>query len=128
VQERILHIELMNRSGAGDSQGEDGADRGRLDHRAEGLIVVDTRSLGEAVKNLASLVPFQGAVEIELVLKNPLASDDVGANGARDKIPSVVDDQGSKFFFHGAANLDRRGRHGWRRAPVTRSTPKWPIG
>jgi hypothetical protein len=95
----------MNRPGAGDGQGEDGVNRGRLDHRAEGLIVVDVGSLGEAAKNPASLVPFQGAVGIELVLENPLASDDVGVNGARDKISGVVGDQGSKFFFHGTAPI-----------------------
>jgi hypothetical protein len=95
----------MNRPGAGDSQGVDGADRGQLDHRAEGLIVVDAGSLGEATKNPASLVSFRGAVGIELVLENPLADDDVGANGVRDKIPGVVGDQGNKFFFHGAAPI-----------------------
>jgi hypothetical protein len=95
----------MNRPGAGDGQREDGADCGRLDHRAEGLIVVDAGSLGEAAKNPASLVPFQGAVGIELVLENSLVGDDVGANGARDKIPSVVGDQGSKFFFHGTVPI-----------------------
>jgi hypothetical protein len=105
VQECILHIELINRPGAEDNHGEDSEDRGRLDHRAEGLIVVDVGSLGEAVKNPASLVPFQGAVRIELVLENPLASDDVGANGARDKILGVVGDQGSKFFFHGTTPI-----------------------
>jgi hypothetical protein len=105
VQERILHIELMNRPGVGDSQGEDSADHGRLDHRAEGLIVVNAGSLGEAAKNPASLVSFQGAVGIELVLENPLVGDDVGANGARDKILGVVGDQGSKFFFHGATPI-----------------------
>jgi hypothetical protein len=70
-------------------------------HRAEDLIIVDVGSLGEAAKNSSSLVPFQGAIGIELVLANPLVDYDVGANGARDKIPGVVDDQGSKFFFHG---------------------------
>jgi hypothetical protein len=39
------------------------------------------------------------------VLENLLASDDVGANGARDKIPDVVGDQGSKFFFYGVAPI-----------------------
>jgi hypothetical protein len=108
VQERILHIELMNRPGVRDSQRKDGADRDRLDHWAEGLIVVDAESLGEVAKNLASLIPFQRAVRIELVLENPLASDDVGANGARDKIPDVVGDQGNKFFLSWrGANLDR---------------------
>jgi hypothetical protein len=95
----------MNQPRAGDGQGEDGADCGRLDHRAEGLIIVDAGSLGEAAKNPVSLVPFQGVVGIKLVLENPLAGDDVGANGARDKILGVVGDRGSKFFFHGTAPI-----------------------
>jgi hypothetical protein len=101
VQERILHIEPVNRPGEGDDQGEHGADRGRLDHQAKGLIVVDVESLGEATKNLASLVPVQGAIEIELVLENPLTGDDVGANWTPEKILGFVGDQGSKLFFHG---------------------------
>jgi hypothetical protein len=85
----------------GYGQGEHGVDRGRLDHWTKGLIVVDAGSLGEAPKNTTRLVPFQRTVRIELVLENPLVVDDVGANGVRDKIRSVVGDQCSKFFFHG---------------------------
>lgn len=81
MQERILHIKLVNRPGVGDGQGEHGMNRARLDHWAEGLIVVGAGSLGETAKNPASLVPVQGAIRIELVLENSLASDDVGANG-----------------------------------------------
>jgi hypothetical protein len=81
MQEHILHIELMNGPGAGDSQEEHGADHGRLDHRAKGLIVVNAGSLGEAAKDLGSLVPFQIAVRVQLVLQNPFAGVDVGANG-----------------------------------------------
>jgi hypothetical protein len=92
MQELILHIELMNRPGAGDGQGEHGVDHGRHDYRAECLIVVDTGSLGEAAKNPTSLVPFLGDIRIEFVLENPLVGDDVGANGAMDKIPGVVGD------------------------------------
>jgi hypothetical protein len=103
VQEHILHIKLMNRSGAGDDQGEHCANCGRLDHRAEYLIVVDDGSLGEAVKDPASLVEFQRAVGVELVLENSFAGDNIGANAASDKIPCVVDDQSNKLFFHGTA-------------------------
>jgi hypothetical protein len=95
----------VNRPGAGDGQGEHGMDHGQLDHRAEGLIVVDDRSLGNVVKNPVSFVPVQAAVGIELVHENPLASDDIEANGRRDKIPSVVGDQGSKLFFHGMTTV-----------------------
>jgi hypothetical protein len=80
-------------------------DRDRLDHQAEGLIVINAGSLDEATKNPASIVPVHGAIRIELVLHNPLAGDDVGANGARDKISGVVGDQGSKLFFHGIAPI-----------------------
>jgi hypothetical protein len=61
----------MNQPGAGDGMGEHGADRGRLDHRAEGIIIVDAGSLGEAMKDPASLVPLQRAIGVELVYKNP---------------------------------------------------------
>jgi hypothetical protein len=39
---------------------------------------------------------------VELVLEDKFSDEDVGANGVRDKIPGVVGDQDSKFFFHGA--------------------------
>jgi hypothetical protein len=71
MHERVLHIKLMNRLGAGDRQGEHGANLGQLDHRAEGLIVVDTGSLGEAVKDPTSFVPLQRVIGVELVLENP---------------------------------------------------------
>jgi hypothetical protein len=53
--------------------------------------------------------------------ENPFASDNVGANGARDKIPGVVDDQGSKFLFHGATpvQIDE--------ALAISLMPKWPT-
>jgi hypothetical protein len=116
MQERILHIELMNWPGVGDDQGEHGVNRGRLNHWTEGLIIVDAKSLGEVVKNRMSLVPVQGTVGIELVLEIPLVGDDIGANRARDKILGVVGDQGSKLVFHGAplvwigkGSIDRGG-------------------
>jgi hypothetical protein len=76
---------------------------GRLDHQDESLIIVDDGSLGEAVKDPTSHVPFQRAIGVKLVLENPFAGDDVGANGVRDKILCAVGDQGSKLFFHGMA-------------------------
>jgi hypothetical protein len=60
----------------------------------------------------ARLVPFQRAIRVELELEDPFVSDDISANGARDKIPGVVGDQGSKFFFHGMVPVwIDEGRH-----------------
>jgi hypothetical protein len=78
-------------------------DGGRLDNRVESLIVVDDGPLGEAAKDPACLVLFQGAVRVELALEDPFAGDDVGANRTRDKIPSVLGDQSIIFFHHGMA-------------------------
>jgi hypothetical protein len=104
----------MNGPVVGDGQGKHRLDRGRLDHRAEGLIVVDVGSLGEAIKDLASLVPFLRAIGVELVLEDPFLSDHVRANEARKKITGVVGNQGSKFFFHGATpvRIDEGGTDG----------------
>jgi hypothetical protein len=49
----------------------------------------------------ASLVPFQCTIRVKLVLEDPFAIDDVGANKTRDKVPSVVGDQSIIFFLHG---------------------------
>jgi hypothetical protein len=51
-----------------------------------------------------SLVPFQGAVRVELVLEDSFAGDDVGANRMRNKIPSVIGGQSIIFFFHGTTS------------------------
>jgi hypothetical protein len=56
--------------------------------------------LGEATKNPMSLIPFYGAVRVELVFEDPFAGDNIGANTTRDKILSVVGDQSIIFFFH----------------------------
>jgi hypothetical protein len=61
--------------------------------------------LGEATKDSACLVPFQRAIGVELVLEDPFTGDNVGANRARDKISSIVGDQGSKLFFDGAMSV-----------------------
>jgi hypothetical protein len=109
VQQRILHIKLINRPTVGDGQGEHGVDHDQLDYCAEGLIIVDTGLLGEAVKDPMNLVLFQRVIGAELVHENLFVGEDVGANGARDKILGVVGDQGSKFFFHDAAPIQIDG-------------------
>jgi hypothetical protein len=85
----------------GDGQRKHRANGNRFDNRAEGLIVIDVGPLGEVAKDPTSLVSFQGAVRVELVLQDPFAGGDVGVNRTRDKIPNVVGDQSVIFFLHG---------------------------
>jgi hypothetical protein len=104
MQEHVLHIKLVNGLWVWDYQGEHCANNGRLDHQAKGLIIVNAGPLGEVTKDPTSLVPIQSDIGLELVLEDPFAGDVVGANGAHDKIPGVVGNQGSKFFFCGGVD------------------------
>jgi hypothetical protein len=69
MQERVLHIKLVDRPETGDNQRKYLADGGRLDHRAEGLIIVDIGLLGEALKDPTSPVPPSVLSEFNLCLK-----------------------------------------------------------
>jgi hypothetical protein len=44
-------------------------DGGELDNRADGLIVVHSRALGEASNDLAGLVAVEGAIRSQLVAR-----------------------------------------------------------
>jgi hypothetical protein len=59
MEKCILDIQLVHWPGARERKRENRAHYSRLDHWTEGLIIVDTRSLGEAPKNPASLVVLQ---------------------------------------------------------------------
>jgi hypothetical protein len=90
VEEGILHIELVNRPTARESQGEHCADGSRLHHWTECLIEVNTGPLGETSKNPSGLVPLKGAIRLEFVLEDPLAGDNIGPRRTGHKIPCVV--------------------------------------
>jgi hypothetical protein len=109
MQECVLHIKLVDRAGMGDGQGKHRVNGCWLDHRAEGLIIVDVRALGEAAKDPTSLVPLQVPSELDLCLKIHLPMTTL--EPTRDEISSVVSDQSIIFFFYGMT-LGRVGEGG----------------
>jgi hypothetical protein len=118
IEEGILDVKLTDGLGAGDGDVEDKPNGGGLDDGAESLIVVDARTLGEAAENPARLAPSQGAVGVELVMKDPLVDDHVGAGRARHERPGVVVDKVLVLIGHSSApdrilkSLASLGRHG----------------
>jgi hypothetical protein len=62
VEEGILDIELMDRPVPREGEGEDGANGGELDDVAEGLVVVHSGVLGEALKDPIVLIAVEGAI------------------------------------------------------------------
>ena len=61
---------------------------------------IHTRTLSKPSEDLASLVLLEGSVGVELVLEDPLPSDDIGPRRAGHKIPGVVLEQSIMFFHH----------------------------
>jgi hypothetical protein len=62
VEEGILYVELMDCPVPGDGEGDDSANRGKLDDGVEGLIIDNSGALGEASKDPTGLVAIEGVV------------------------------------------------------------------
>jgi hypothetical protein len=73
-----------------DHDAENDVDRGLLDLCTEGLIVVNPMLLGEATNHPIHFVIGKGAINIELMLDDPLARHDVGASWTKGKALGVV--------------------------------------
>ena len=105
MQERVLHIQLMNRPIPRQGQRQNSADGGRFDDRAEGLIKINTRPLRKATKNPSCFVSVKRAIRLKLVTKNLLAGNDVAMRRSWHKNPSIVSQQSCVLFLHGVAPL-----------------------
>jgi hypothetical protein len=100
VKKSIVDVELMHGPITGESNIEDCANSGRLDDGDESLIIVDTRTLGEAVKNPVCLVSIKRPIRVKLVFEYPFAGDDIGERRLGDEGPGVVSDQSLEFILH----------------------------
>jgi hypothetical protein len=121
VEKGVLHIELLNWPGVRCGESEHRADGGRFYNRAESLIVVHSGVLSEAPENPASLVAVESPIGEELVCEDPLAGDDVGAMGPRNKFSCPIAHQGPILLLDsrapvriGKGGVDR-GQNGGRR-------------
>jgi hypothetical protein len=77
VEEGILDVELASLPFKGERDGEDDADHGRFDNRTE-PIKVNALLLRETAKHPVCFLAVKRAIRLHLVVKDPLAGDDVG--------------------------------------------------
>jgi hypothetical protein len=103
VEEGVLHIKLLNWSVAGDNSSKHRVDNGRFHNRAESLVVVDPRMLGETPKDQVGFVAIKRPIGTKLVCENPLAGDDVGATGPGDKLSGLIAHQSPVLVLHSRA-------------------------
>jgi hypothetical protein len=101
LKESILDVELMDWPVLGVSKSEDCANCSKFDNRTESFVIVDAGLLSEAAEDPTCPVAVQRAISMEFMFKNPFAGDYISLGGARNKIPSMICHEGSKFFFHG---------------------------
>jgi hypothetical protein len=100
MEKSILHIKLVNRPGARQSQSENHPNGGWLDNWTEGFIIVNAWPLCEPTKDPTSFVVVKRAIGLELVTKNPLAGDEVDARRVRHQGPGVIVLQSIKLGLH----------------------------
>jgi hypothetical protein len=104
MEEGILDVELAYPPVEGESDGEDDADGGRFDNRAEGLVEVDAVLLRKTAKDPASLVEVENTVGLELVAKHPFAGDDVHVSRGNE-VSCVVREEGAVLVHHGGESV-----------------------
>jgi hypothetical protein len=90
MEESIGDIHLVNGPAARHGEMEHGANGHGLDNRSERVSEVDTGTLMKATNDPTRLMSVEGAIRMELVLKDPLPSDDVGVAGSWNKLPCLV--------------------------------------
>jgi hypothetical protein len=120
VEEGVLDVELASLPFKGERDGEDDVDRGRIDNWTECLIEVNALVLRETVKHPACFVAVEGAIGLHLMVKDPLAGDNVGIPRRRHEIPSVVAEKSTILLGHSlepVGILERR--HMRRREPAS---------
>jgi hypothetical protein len=90
VEKGVLDVKLASLPFKGERDGEDDVDRGRFHNRTERLVKVNALLLREAAKHPTCFVAVERAIRLQLVVKDPLARDDIGFPRRRHEIPSVV--------------------------------------
>jgi hypothetical protein len=84
MEENALDVELVDRPISRESKRQDGENSHMLHNGVESLIIIDAGTLHEPVKNSTGLVPLECPVGLELMIKNSLAGDNIGAAGSQN--------------------------------------------
>jgi hypothetical protein len=71
MEEGVLDIQLVHRPTSRKGQSQNGADGGRLHHKAKSIIIVHNEALGETSEDPMCLVPVQSTIYLKLVLEDP---------------------------------------------------------
>jgi hypothetical protein len=119
IEKGILDIELTDRPRAGDSNGEDETDGGRLDNRTEGLIIVEAWTLRVSTNHPASFMASKSSIRVKFVPKDPFTGDHICMRRARNERPGFVVEKSLVLVRHSSTPervLESLAKSGWNRS------------
>ena len=103
IEEGVIDVELMNRPFIGERNDEDGAHGEWFHNQTERLLKINTGSLRDAAEDPTRLVSIQGAIGLQLVLKNLFTCNHISTSGTWNKVPHVISAQGCELVLHSEA-------------------------
>lgn len=97
IKERIVDVKMEKRPITSNINGEDDADSGWFDDRAENIVEVDTRGLMEAFGNETCLVMLDGTIRSLFSFEDPFASNNIHRRCVGNKGPCMIGEE--SFIF-----------------------------
>jgi len=94
MKEGVGDIQLPNRPLGADCNGKEKANCGDFENWTERIKAVNPELLAEAFGNEASLVSFNGAIDMQLDFEHPLAAYNVHVRLPRNQGPSPIAEEG----------------------------------
>lgn len=100
IKKSIGDIHLINMPATRNRKLENGADRARFDNRWKRLCEVNSSALAKTTDHPASLIALKRAIRAGLMVKDPLAADDVGVRRPGKQYPSAVPLKSVELVLH----------------------------
>lgn len=105
MEERILHIQLMNGLGMRDRNAEDSPDSCWLHNRTEGPLVVDVVLLSKSPNHPMGLVASKSPIGVEFLPKYPLLGHHIDTWRSRKKLSHPIVHKSMILISHGSSPI-----------------------
>ena len=105
MKECIVDIKLMHWSFPRESNGKNNPNDGKLDHKAECLMIVKAKVLVKSLCYKVSLVSSNATIRISFDLKHAHTTNDVSLRLVRDQLSCIIIGESLEFFTHGISTF-----------------------
>jgi hypothetical protein len=102
MKKGIIDVELPYVPPLHHGERENDTNCGRLNHRAEGVFVVNAMTLLEPFGNETCFEALDAAVKVVLDLEHPTTVNEIDVGRCRNKTPGLIAMEGIEFSVHGS--------------------------